>query len=114
MKKLQLMFAGAVVVAMMLIAAPQAQARPEYSKAFKAKYEHLSEAIDAKKCGVCHGESKKMISDYAKALAKALGEKKVKDAEKITKALEAVEAQECGGGKTYGDVLKDGLPPGVK
>ena len=63
---------------------------------------------------ICHGaKSKKERSDYAKALEKALGEKKVKDVEKINAALTEVEGKEYEDGKTYGSLLNDGhLPPG--
>lgn len=112
MKKLMLLVAAVAVVGM--FAAPQqAEARPQYLKGFVAKYD-IAEAKE-KKCGVCHGEggkNKKVVSDYGKALGKALGKKNVKGADDIAAALDSAAKADAGDGKTYGDWLKDGkLPP---
>ena len=115
MRTLKIVCAIAVVAGAVAVSAPQAEARPDYVKGFVAKYEGLKEAVDEKKCGVCHGDEgkkKNVLSDYAKALKEALGEKNVKDEEKIAKALSTVEGQKCGDDdKTWGDILKKGLPP---
>ena len=117
MQTLKMACAFAVVAGFVPLA-PQAQARPQYLKAFAGKYESLKAAADEKKCGVCHGEggkNKKAVSDYGKAVAEALGEKNVKDEAAIAAALTAVEGKKCGDGdKTWGDVLKAGLPPAAE
>ncbi len=114
MKNLKFVCASAAVAAMMFMAAPQAQARPQYLKAFSAKYANLKAAAEEKKCGVCHGEggkNKKSVSDYGKALGAALGEKNVKGEDDIAAALTTAEAGDAGGGKTWKEVLAAGLPP---
>jgi hypothetical protein len=104
----------AVAAALCLSAPQQASARPDYSMAFIAKYEKIAEAKDLK-CGICHGDmgkNKKVISDYAKVLKEALGEKNVKDSAKIGAALDKAAEHDAGGGKTYGELFKEGhLPP---
>lgn len=106
---------AAAVVASLVAMAPQAQARPQYLKAFVAEYDNLKSAAEEKKCGVCHGKEKKMVSNYGKAVGSGLGMKNQKDAEAISKALKAAAEMKCGDGeKTWGDILKEGLPPGVE
>ncbi len=106
---------AAAVVASLVAMAPQAQARPQYLKAFVGEYDHLEAKAKEKKCGVCHGEggkNKKVVSAYGKAMGAGLGKKNQKDAEAIVKALKAAAEMKCGDGdKIWGDVLKDGLPP---
>lgn len=113
MRKLVTVAAAAAVMGLMTTSGPrQAQAQKQYMDAFLAKYTKLSEEDQAKKCGICHGaDSKKMRSDYAKALEKALGEKKVKDVDKINAALTEVEGKEYEDGKTYGSLLNEGKLP---
>ena len=116
MKKATTLFALVAIAGLFALAPQQAEARPQYLKAFIAKYETIKEAKELK-CGVCHGEkgkNKKVVSDYGKALAKALGKKNQKDAEAIAKALDAAAKTKHGDG-TFGDLLKDGkLPPPAK
>ena len=117
MKNLKFVCAGAALAAMMFAAAPQAQARPQYLKTFSAKYANLADAAGEKKCGVCHGEggkNKKTVSDYGKALGAALGAKNVKSADDISAALTTAEAGDAGGGKTWKQVLAEGLPPAAE
>lgn len=110
MRKVFAVLATAAVAGFMVSSAPQqATAQPQYLKAFTEKYD-IAEAKE-KKCGVCHGEKKTERSEYAQAMGKALGEKKVKDVEKINKALTDVEAVEYADGKTYGELLKSGKLP---
>lgn len=113
MKKLMLMVASVAIVGLFAAAPKQAEARPQYLKEFVKKYD-IAEASE-KKCGVCHGEggkNKKAVSDYGKALGKALGKKNVKGADDIAGALDAAAKADAGDGKTFGDFLKDGkLPP---
>ncbi|MFV0444327.1 MAG: hypothetical protein ACK5Q5_12225 [Planctomycetaceae bacterium] len=113
MRKLVIAATIAAVMGLTSLSAPkQAQAQKQYLDAFKAKYTKVS-ADDLKKgCAICHGkESKKQRNDYALALEKALGAKKVKDVEKINSALMEVEAKEYEDGKTYGSLLNDGKLP---
>jgi len=117
MKKFTALLSLVAVAGLFMFSAPQkAEARAQYIKAFVAEYD-IAEAKE-KKCGVCHGEggkNKKAVSDYGKALAKALGKKNQKDAEAIKKALKAVEEEGDVDGKTYGELLKDGkLPPAAE
>jgi hypothetical protein len=104
----------AVTVACALFAAGSrpVHAQKDYMDAMKKKYEPVAKLIEEQKCNTCHGKSsKKQRSEFAKALEKALGEKKVKDAEKINKAFDAVADQEYADGKKYGDLLKSGALP---
>lgn len=116
MKKLMLVMAAVAIVSMFATAPKQAEARPGYLKAFIAKYD-IAEASE-KKCGVCHGEggkNKKIQSEYGKALGKALGAKNVKGEDDIAAGLDAAAKADAGGGKTFGDLLKDGkLPPAAE
>lgn len=109
MKRLMFIVAAVAVVGLFAAAPQQAEARPQYLKGFVAKYD-IAEAKE-KKCGVCHGEggkNKKTVSDYGKALGKALGKKNVKGADDITAALEAAE-------KGFEKYLKEGkLPPAAE
>ena len=83
-------------------------ARPQYVKAVKAKYEDVAK----KKCGVCHPEkSKKVRSEFGKVFGKALGGKNVKDSDKVAEALEKAAAEKDGDGKTYGEILGAGEVP---
>ncbi len=116
MRSLKMVIAVAVVAGFVALA-PQVQARPQYLKAFGDKYGDLKAAADEKKCGVCHGKGgmdKKVVSDYGKAVAAALGAKNEKDVEKIAAALTTVEGQDAGDGKTWGELLKAGLPPAAE
>lgn len=112
MRKLaMLMVAAAAAGVLFSVDAQPVQAQKQYLDAFMAKYPEVSEQAMEQKCNVCHGKQKKQRSEYAKALENALGEKKVKDEEKIKAALEAVESQEYADGKTYGELLKSGQLP---
>lgn len=100
---------GLLVAAVML--APSAsvvEARPNYKKAFEKKYPKVKK-VD---CNVCHaGEDKKERNDYGKAVAEALGDKKVQDTKKIEKALGAAEKAKDSDDKPFGDKLKKGEKP---
>ena len=96
MRKLGAFLCAACAVAILMPGAP-AQARPQYNKAFKETY------------------GKKVVSDYGKALAEALGAKNEKDEKKIVDALNTVAKKEYEAGKTYGSLLEKGeLPPPAK
>jgi hypothetical protein len=96
----------------------QAEARPQYLKAFSGKYSKVAEKAGQLKCGVCHGaggKNKKVLSDYGKALGNALGGKNVKDNGKIDESLDEVAKADAGNGKTFGDLLDSGeLPPAAE
>jgi hypothetical protein len=112
MRKLLTFVAMAAVAGLMLTSTPQrADAQKQYMEGFVERYSALEEQVEEKKCGVCHGRSKRMRSDYAMALEEALGEKKVKDPEKIMAALEEVEKIEYEDGMTYKDLLDAGHLP---
>lgn len=116
MKKLIAFMAVAAVVSCLF--APTAQARPQYGGGIKKAYPDNAKVNVEKNCGVCHGgengKDKKMVSDYGKALAEAIGGKNEKDAEKIAEAFKkAGEKKE--GDKTYDAILKAGdLPAAAK
>jgi hypothetical protein len=113
MKKLATLMAIVAVAGLMLVGAPQdAQARPQYKTAVEKKYTKIAEELKNKaKCDACHGleadgkSNKKLLSDYAKALAEALGKKNEREAEAIDKALKN------GDGKSYGELLDAGTLP---
>jgi hypothetical protein len=123
MKRLVVLF-GMAAWAFLLTCAPHsAEARPQYLKAFTAKYSEVKEqAGEQQKCAVCHGgpkgKSAKIRNDYAQALDKALKEamndkeaKNIKDVEKINAALDAVAKVKYKDDQTYGDLLKSGKLP---
>jgi hypothetical protein len=94
--------------------APKADARPEYNTQFWDMYPSLKDLKEDTKCGACHGKEKKVRNDYGKAVGMALGEPKVKDAEKIKAALKKAESEKSAtDGKTFGDLIKDGKLPGA-
>ncbi len=116
MKKFASLMAFLVVAGLMMVNAPQeANARPQYLKAFGEKYEKVADAANEKKCAICHGDegkNKKLVSDYGMALAKALGKKNQKDADAIDEAFGTVaEMKPEGGEKTYGEMLGEGELP---
>ena len=116
MRKLGAFLCAACAVAILMPGAP-AQARPQYNKAFKETY-GKKVGDDKVTCGVCQGagaKKKKVVSDYGKALAEALGAKNEKDEKKIVDALNTVAKKEYEAGKTYGSLLEKGeLPPPAK
>lgn len=112
---LALGFICAAVVGLLSATADHAQARPQYNKAFLAKYPALADAAKKVKCNVCHeGKSKKMRNIYGKALQKHIG-KNEKDKAKIDAALTATEKEPSAvKGKTFGDLIKEGKLPASK
>jgi cytochrome c553 len=124
MKKTASLLALLAVAGLMMVTAPEpADARPQYLKAFTAKYDKVKDEIDKRKpltakCAVCHGKEgkdKKLLSDYGTELKKAvlaLGKNNQRDPEKIDKAFDAAAEVQCEEGKTYGELLESGkLPP---
>lgn len=95
--------------------AQQAQARPNYCKAFLGHYADNKAAAEAK-CGICHPVmDKKERNDYGAAFGKALSQKNEKDEAKIKEALlKAAGEKSAVEGKTFGDLIKEGKLPGSK
>lgn len=92
-----------------------AEARPGYLKAFQAKYPALEAASKEAKCNVCHfGEEKKNRNDYGAAMGNHLGGKNIKDTAAVDAALGKTEADKSTGGKTFGELIKEGKLPGSK
>lgn len=80
-----------LVIAVLAIAAGRTDARPLYKKAFDEVY---SEELKGKPvtCAVCHpGDNKRDLNRYGQALEKELGEKNVRDLERIKAAIRAIE-----------------------
>jgi hypothetical protein len=104
----------AAVGAMLLVSGNQAQARPQYLKAFAAKYENLAAQAKKVKCGICHfGKSKKNRNDYGKAVMKNIGKKNQKNVAVIKGALTKAEKMKNAKGKTFGELIKAGKLPGT-
>jgi cytochrome c553 len=102
------------IVAANIWFAPTVDARPEYNTQFWDKYPSLKDLKEETKCSACHDpKDKKIRNDYGKAVGTALGEPKIKDAEKIKAALTKAEGEKSStAGKTFGDLIKDGKLPG--
>lgn len=127
MKKTSLMLMlGAVVVSLTV---GSALALPPFMKEWNAKYiegngnKGFTEAAGTAKCTVCHeaGNDKKLKNEYGKAVGKFLtkaGNNEVKgDPDKakkyVVEGLEKAAAEKSSGGKTYGEIIKEGkLPAG--
>lgn len=99
-----------------------AEARPNYKKVMTKTYKE-NDKVKALGCIACH-EAKadnakkadpKKRNPYGVAFGKALGMKKVKDADKIEAALEkAAEEKSAVEGKTFGDLIEAGEAPYTK
>lgn len=104
----------AAVGALLLASANQAEARPQYLKAFVAKYPALKAQAMKVKCNACHfGKKKKNRNDYGKALGKHVGKKNQKNAKIIDAALSATEKDKNAKGVTFGSLIKAGKLPGT-
>ena len=90
-------------------------ARLWYLKEFATHYPDLKDKARKAKCDVCHvpkQKDRKKRNIYGEALAKSLGATKVKDKDKIHKALEKTEKEKSAvEGKTFGDLIKEGKLP---
>jgi len=102
---------GALAIVGAAMMAPEAQARPQYLKGFITAYPDLEEGAKMKKCGMCHPKDKKMRIDYGKAVGSGLTKKNEKDAKAIEAALKKAEGVKSSGGKTFGEMIKDGKLP---
>ena len=122
----------AVAGLMLLIVTNSADARPQYKKAFEAKYPDVvatSGTGQPKKltCAVCHPiKSKKKRNNYGEAVRVALEEavvaalgpaakkKNVRDANLIKAAFQGAENMDSAQkDKTFGDLVKHGHLPGT-
>ncbi len=112
----RIVIAGACLFAIFAVTAETASARPQFKTAFEKAYPDLvkKHGKDGKlTCAVCHPVSdKKKRNDYGVALTKILGEKNVKDADKIKEALEKTEKEKNADEKTFGELIKAGELPG--
>jgi hypothetical protein len=112
MRKVLTMLTAVAVAGVLFTAESRpVHAQKQYMDEMKGKYAPVAKLIDEQKCAVCHGKQKTQRSEFAKALEKALGAKKVKEVEKIQAAFDAVAEQEYADGKKYGDLLKEGKLP---
>ena len=121
MRKLNTWTPAAIIGLVIFTASQPAHARPNYNKEFWAKYEtELGKFKETTSCKACHfGVDKKNRNDYGKAVGEALvspevgGKKQETDLEKIKKALDqAAKAKSATEGKTFGDLIKEGILPG--
>ncbi|MCH2210716.1 MAG: hypothetical protein MK110_05405 [Fuerstiella sp.] len=113
------MFAGALLIAFVVLPSEDAVARPPYKRLYQKVYPDLAKTEGVKiGCSVCHPvKSKKIRNNYGVALKKELGvtdpKKWVKDKKVVTEALKKLESQKSHvKGKTYGDLIKEGKLPG--
>jgi hypothetical protein len=112
----------------------RAQSRPQYAKAFAAKYakadstnaeeKAFAAAVTSAKCGVCHeGESKKNRNAFGKQVAEIIKPKDApadwkgeKDPKKIEEAFDKAIAAHIDAkdpkSPTFGDLIKAGKLPG--
>ena len=116
--KTVLAFGGVAALMLALFAASEADARPQYQKAFLSKYKNVTVAAKKAKCNVCHrkkkvGEKGKPRNDYGTAMQKSLPAKNCKVVAKIVEAMVKTEAVAVAKDKkeTFGDRLKAGKLP---
>ena len=109
-----ILFEAATVLGFASIDQAPVAARGPYQKSFEKVYPDLA----AKKvnCRVCHPrgseDNMKSLNHYSIALAKELGEKKVKDEQRVMDALRTIAKGECRSGK-WTERLERGLAPCV-
>lgn len=110
------MTVGACMLAFMITTSDSAFARSEYLKGFKGLYGTKQLKGQKLTCAVCHPTKKKAErNNYGATLAKALGAKKVKDADQIKAAVEkAGKEKSATEGKTFGELIEAGTLPGTK
>lgn len=114
----RLAVAGACLFALTVMSLNDAAARPKYASVMTKQYEDLAKKHGKNgklTCAVCHpSKSKKDRNNFGAAMTKALGEKNVKDEDKIKEALVKLEKEKSATeGKTFGDLIKDGKLPGT-
>lgn len=112
MKKVAVVCALAFVVASVFSAGRDAEARPQYLKAFAGKYDKVADKAKDAKCGVCHpAKSKKVKNDYGTALGKSLTMKNQK--EDLEAALDKAGKMKNADGKAFADIIDGGELPGT-
>ena len=85
-------------------------ARPLYKKVFDSEYKTVL-TTNKTTCTVCHSsDDKRKLNHYGKAIAEELGEKNVREFDKIVEALRAVAKQRCKSGE-WQERLDRGLIP---
>jgi mono/diheme cytochrome c family protein len=116
--KTVLAIGGVAALMLALFAANEADARPQYQKAFLSKYKNVTVVAKKAKCSVCHrkkkvGEKGKPRNDYGTAMQKSLPAKNCKVVAKIVEAMVKTEAVAVVKDKkeTFGDRLKAGKLP---
>lgn len=102
---------GVALLAVLTASPEPLQARKQYMDAFSARYPRLVPQVTAQKCGVCHGKTKVLRSDYAESMKAALGAKNVKKQADIDAALKQVEVQQHQPGQSYKDLFDAGMLP---
>lgn len=101
-----------------MIAAKDAVARPQYSKAMTAAYPDVAKKHGKNgklSCVACHPtKSKKQLNNWGAALREALGATNVKDGEAITAAFKKAESAESAtAGITFASLIEVGDLPGT-
>jgi hypothetical protein len=85
-------FFATVLVSLILPAPEAARARPLYKSVWEEMYHERLPDRAKVSCGLCHPtNSKAKKNEYGKALEEELGERNVKDRERIREALKSVE-----------------------
>lgn len=104
----------AMLGVMLLSSTNTAEARPQYLKAFAAKYPKLAAQAKKAKCNVCHfGKKKTNRNDYGKAVSKGFKKKNCKVPKIIDAALTGAEKEKNAKGVTFGSLIKEGKLPGT-
>src|SRR5687768_8328538 len=120
MKKIVLAVVAAAVAVSFVggIASNTASARMQYKAEFDKKYmaegSAMHKALEGKSnCHICHqGKDRKNRNAFGATIAKALGEKNVKEPAKIIEAIGKAEKEKVeGSDKTFGDLIKEGKLP---
>ena len=90
MKRIVLTVTCLLVVASVLTPSP-AEARPLYMRVFKEMYLSRFPRVKAT-CAICHpSKSKRHLNRYGKAFEEALGDKNVKDEERVRETMKSIE-----------------------
>jgi hypothetical protein len=85
-------FFATVLVSLIIPAPEAARARPLYKSVWEEMYHERLPDRTKVSCGLCHPtNSKAKKNEYGKALEKELGERNVRDRERIRDALEKIE-----------------------
>jgi|GEM_PF-3066790 len=97
MDRIKLILIGLSGAVALLFCDCRAIARPHYRTMIEKVYPRtFKQKVD---CNLCHrGSDKTSRNHYSAALEKALGERNVKDEERIMEAIRAIEDDDCGSG----------------